>query len=344
MVKKNILCLGGSLNQTSQLHQITRHLEDEYNIYFTQIYGSGFFFKLLAESGISDNTVLGKNSSFTAKSLEYIKANHLKYDYRGETLGIDYDLLLVSTDLVFPKRLKHKKIAWVQEGMIDPPMPFGKWIKKLRLPLYFTGDTSLNGTSNIADIYFSMSQGYKKYFVQNGTDENKILTTGIPNFDNIEELKNNPLKERDYVLVATSDIRELGGNDDRIDFIKKCLKIANGKKLIFKPHPNENLYRVTQEILKEAPHAEIVTKVNLDHMIANCDILITQFSSCVYLGLVLGKVVYSYFTMEDLESKKPIQNHGKSSEIIAKILKEFILYEGNKSDFILQSEYAKQFL
>ena len=40
--KKNILCLGGSRNQTSQLHHIARHLETDYDVYYSQIFGEGF--------------------------------------------------------------------------------------------------------------------------------------------------------------------------------------------------------------------------------------------------------------------------------------------------------------
>lgn len=344
MSRKKILCLGGSLNQTSQLHLISQYLSTDHDIYFSQVFGDGFFYKFMAESGISDNTVLGKNSSFNLKSLEYLKENNAKYDYRGNTLGIDYDLVIVSTDLVFPSSFKSKKTAWVQEGMIDPLKPSGKWIKRFHLPLYFTSDTSLNGTSNKADLYFAMSAGYKKYFNKHGTNANKILTTGVPNFDNIEELKHNDIELKDFVLVATSDIRELGGNEDRLDFIKQCLKIANGKKLIFKPHPNENINRAISEINMIAPNAEILTSKNLDFMIANCDTLITQFSSCVYLGLVLEKKVYSYFPIEELEANKPIQNKGTSAQIIAGILEKYLYFDGTGVDFINQDDSVKKYL
>lgn len=341
--KKNILCVVGSRNQTSQLHQISSFLSDEYNVYYTQLFGDGLFYKIIAEAGFIDNTVLGRDSSFTKISQEYIKSNNLQYDYRGTSKGINYDLAFLSTDMVVPKSFKKIKTIWIQEGMIDPINNFSKFVKKTGLPTYTTADTSLNGTSNLADIYFAMSHGYKEYFNHYGTKSEKILVTGVPNFDNIELFKNYTYPESGFVLVATSDIRELGGNDDRNYLIKKCIEIAKGRKIIFKPHPNENLERIKSEIYTLIPDATIITEPIIDTLIANCDTLITQYSSCVYIGLTLGKVVYSFFPMEELESKKPIQNGGKSAEIISQIAREFLEFNGDKSSFLQQSDLSKKY-
>jgi hypothetical protein len=341
MPKKNILCIVGSLNQTSQLSQIASFLSQDYNIYYTQVYGNGFFYKFMAESGIFDNTVLGVGSSFIKASKEFLKSNNLNYDYRGETLGISYDLVIMSTDLIVPSKFKNTKKVWVQEGMIDLITPLSYWIRKLNLPLYLSGNTSLNGTSNKADIFFAASKGYKKYFSELGTDENKILCTGVPNFDDIANINSNGFEYKDYVLIATSDIRELGGNENRVDFIQKCVKIANGKRMIFKPHPNEDIEIVSKEIIENTPKDTlIIPKGDISPMIKNCDILITQFSSTVYLGLVLGKKIYSYFEIDDLKSKCPIQNNGQSAKIIASIVDDYIHFEGSGINFIKQNEKA----
>lgn len=342
--KKNIICLCGSLNQTKQLHKITEFLKDDYNIFFTQVFGEGLFYKALAESGVLDNTVMGKSSSFTKASREYINLHNLNYDYRAQSKGIKYDLALLSTDLIVPKKVKRLKTIWIQEGMIDPLRLTSIMTKKLRLPGYTTGDTSLNGTSNIADIYCSMSPGYKEYFSEWGTEKGKILVTGVPNFDDINAFKLQPYPERDFVLIATSDIRELAGNDDRIYFFQRCREIANGRKVIYKPHPNENLERVKKEVELIIPNVQIITEPILDTLIAHCDTLITQYSSSVYVGLVMGKTVYSYFPIEELESKKPIQNGGKSAELIASIAREYIEYQGAKENFVRESSLVSKFL
>ncbi len=344
VTKKNIICLGGSLNQTKQLHLISESLQEDYNIYFSQVFGEGSFYKMVAESGIMDNTVLGKNSSFTKVSREYINRYNLNYDYRMESKGIKYDLALMSTDLIVPKSMFSMKTIWVQEGMIDPLNLQSRLTKKLKLPEFFTGDTSLNGTSNKADLYFAMSHGYKNYFTKWGTNKDKILVTGVPNFDDIKSFLNSSYPENGFILIATSDIRELGGNEDRTDFFKKCKEIAKGRKIIYKPHPNENYDRVVKELRIIIPDAEIIVTPILDTLIAHCDTLITQYSSSVYVGLVLGKTVYSYFPMEDLEAKKPIQNGGTSAKIIADITREYIEFNGKKEDFIAQSELAKKYL
>jgi hypothetical protein len=59
-------------------------------------------------------------------------------------------------------------------------------------------------------------------------------------------------------------------------------------------------------------------------MIANCDILITQYSSVAYIGLALGKEVHSYFNIEELKRLMPIQNGGRSAENIAHACMEFL--------------------
>ena len=101
--------------------------------------------------------------------------------------------------------------------------------------------------------------------------------------------------------------------------IKDCVKIANGRPLIFKLHPNENIERATQEINKYAPGALIYTSGNINYMIANCDALITQFSTTVYVGILFNKEVHSAFNIEELKLLMPIQNNGTSAEKIARI-------------------------
>jgi hypothetical protein len=59
-------------------------------------------------------------------------------------------------------------------------------------------------------------------------------------------------------------------------------------------------------------------------MIANCDVLITRFSSTVYVGMALGKEVYSDFDLNDLRRMMPIQNGGTSAQNIANIARELL--------------------
>ena len=54
-------------------------------------------------------------------------------------------------------------------------------------------------------------------------------------------------------------------------------------------------------------------------MIANCNTLITKYSSVVYVGLALGKKVYSDFNVDVLTALIPKQNNGTSAFNIAQV-------------------------
>jgi hypothetical protein len=53
-------------------------------------------------------------------------------------------------------------------------------------------------------------------------------------------------------------------------------------------------------------------------------VLITQYSSVVYIGLALGKEVHSYFDLEMLRLLAPIQNGGTSGQNIAQVCREIL--------------------
>jgi hypothetical protein len=50
-------------------------------------------------------------------------------------------------------------------------------------------------------------------------------------------------------------------------------------------------------------------------MIANCDVLITRFSSTAFVGLALGKETHSDFDMGELRRLMPIQNGSAALQI-----------------------------
>jgi hypothetical protein len=60
-------------------------------------------------------------------------------------------------------------------------------------------------------------------------------------------------------------------------------------------------------------------------MIANCDVLITRYSSTVYVGMVLGKEVYSDFEIDELRKLVPLQNGGTSAFRISLVAKALLL-------------------
>jgi hypothetical protein len=324
MYTKKVLHIVGSMNQTKQLHKIACELP-EYDHYYTQYFGSGSILKYLSENGHLDFTIMGANSSFRKYQQQYLDAHQCKYDYRGASLGNRYDLVTICSDLMVPSELTYAPVVFVQEGMTDPLTPLSKLIKKCNLPTWLAADTSLNGTSNKCDLYCVASDGYAEFFSSMGTFSDKIFVTGIPNFDNVQEFNNNDFPHKNFVLVCTSDLREVKKKDNRIEFLTRCKDIANGRKIIFKLHPNEIYDRANQEIQQVFGKDTLIYREgNTEHMIANCEELITQYSSTVYVGIGLGKKVHSYIDLDLLYARMPLQNNGASAHNIAILCKELL--------------------
>jgi hypothetical protein len=330
-MRHKILFITGSINQTTQMQQIASHLSD-FDCWFSQIFVDFPPFQWLIDNTeiLSKTVVAGQ---FKENSEKFCRENSLQMDYKGKLNR--YDLVVYCSDMVIPDRMLQTKTLWVQEGMIDEFTTLSKIVKKLQLPPYLSVGTSLNGSSNLCDVYCAASEGYKERFAKIGTDKHKIIATGIPNFDNSEQYKSNDFPLHDFVLVATSDGRECYRREDRPSFIRKCVEIANGRKLIFKLHPNEIFERAIQEIKDNAPaETTIYTSGNINPMIANCEEFITQYSSAVYVGMALGKKVHSFFDKEELKRQMPIQNGGTSAKNIAQVCRDFLAFEGNKENFM----------
>jgi hypothetical protein len=330
-MKQKILFITGSINQTTQMQQIAAELPN-FDCWFSQIFVDFPPFQwLIDNTQLASKTVL--SGQFKANSEKYCLENGLRMDYKAKLNH--YDLVVYCSDMIIPDRMLQTKTLWVQEGMIDKHNTISKIAKKLHLPPYFAIGTSLNGASNICDVYCAASEGYKNRFAKIGTDRHKIIVTGIPNFDNCKQFLVNDFSHKNYVLVATSDNREVFRKDDRPAFIKHCVEVAAGRKLIFKLHPNEIFERAIAEIQEYAPLGTIILdKGDINPMIANCDEFITQYSSAVYVGMALGKKVHSYFDMNELKAQMPLQNRGQSAHNIAQVCRDFLAFEGKKEDFM----------
>lgn len=326
----------GSINQTTQMHKISKHLPD-YDCYFSQFFGLHWWIRLGDTLHITDNTIIGENSHFKKESDEYLEQNNLRNDYRGEVYNNKYDIIVLCADLMFPRPARKIKNIYVQEGMTDPLNFVGKIVNFLPIPNYWTFDTQLMGASNKPDIYCVASEGYKEHFVKLGADPRKMIVTGIPNYDNAAQYLDNDFPHKDYVLVATSDIRETFRKEDREAFLKEAVKIANGRQMIFKPHPNEEKERFVREVKANTPPETLIfERGNVEHMIANCEELITQYSTVVYTGIALGKKVHSYFDVKQLEKMTPLQNGGRSAERIADVIRNYVEFDGNGIEFLKQ--------
>ncbi len=310
MNNRKILFICGSLNQTTMMHKISSHFPSE-DCYFTPYYSLGFL-KQVGRTGILDFCILG--GQFRKRTFDYLEKHNLKIDFEGSSN--DYDLVYTCSDLIIPKNIRNKKLILVQEGMTDPENFIYYLVRYFKLPRWMAS-TSVTGLSNAYTKFCVASEGYRELFIKKGVKPDKIEVTGIPNFDNCREFLNNDFPHHGYVLVATSDTRETYKYENRKKFIEKAKRISNGKQMIFKLHPNENVDRATEEINKYAPGSLVYAGGNTSHMIANCDTLVTRYSSVVYVGLALGKKVFSEFNLEELIKLAPIQNEGTSSLAIA---------------------------
>ena len=321
MKKKKLLFICGSLNQTTIMHQIAKNLMNEYDCWFTPYYADGFV-SFIERLRLIDFTIVG-NGKFRQQTLAYFKTHNLQIDFKGEKYNNEYELVFTCQDLIIPKNILDKKVILVQEGMTDPENFPYYLVKYLKFPRW-SASTSTTGMSNQYTYFCIASEGYREIFIKKGADPDKMIVTGIPNFDNVRQFLDNDFPHKDYLLVATSDMRETWRFENRKKLIKRAVEIADGKKIIFKLHPNENVARATKEIKKYAPGALVFPNGNTNHMIANCSALLTRYSSVIFVAKALGKKVYSDIPNEELEKLTPIQNNGISAIRIAQIGKSLI--------------------
>lgn len=309
--RSKILFICGSLNQTTQMHQIARELP-EHDHFYTPYYGHGTI-EALRRAHLLEFTVLGYK--LRQRCLDYLARHRLPLDVHGRARA--YDLVLTCSDLIVPRNIRRQRVVLVQEGILDPAglafrlchgLPF--------LPLWLAG-TATTGLSHRYERFCVASHGYRDLFVVNGVRPERIAVTGIPNFDDCRRYERNEFPHRHFVLVCSSDARETFKRDDRRAFLERCLAITGGRQLIWKLHPNENVARATREIQEQAPGALVYASGCAEEMIANCDVLITQYSSTAFVGVALGKEVHSYFGAEELRRLLPLQNRAAARNIAA---------------------------
>lgn len=306
----SILFVCGSLNQTTMMHKIAQALP-EHHCHFTPFYAEGTLGKMV-KKGLLEHTILA-GSHFQATT-DYLFSRNLPVDPAG--CRRQYDLAVTCTDLIVQSNLRKKRLILVQEGITEPEAFSYLMVKNLGFPR-FLANTAATGLSDAYDRFCVASPGYRDLFIHKGVNPSKLVVTGIPNFDDAGKYLNNDFPYRNYVLVATSSIRETGKADDRIGFLRQVKKMAAGRKVLFRLHPNENMERAEREISRVLPDALVFKTGDTNHMIANCDMLITQVSSVVFTGIALGKEVYSYHNLEELTKLAPLQNDGTSALRIA---------------------------
>jgi len=313
-----ILFVCGSLNQTTQMHQIARELPD-FQHAFTPFFSDGIL-DWMQRARLVEFTILG--FKLRSRCTDYLERHGLPIDPGGAKGG--YDLVVTCTDLIVQRTFRTARLVVVQEGILDPEgLGFRLWKSMPLLPRWIAG-TSTTGLSGRYERFCVASEGYRDLFVSNGAPQERIVVTGIPNFDDCLKYMKNDFPHRHYVLVCSSDARETFKGDDRRGFIEQCLWIAKGRPLIFKLHPNEEAARATREIKRWAPKAVVYAHGNAEEMVANCDVLVTQYSSTTFVGLALGKEVHSYYELSELQRLMPVQN-GCAARNIAAVCRELLL-------------------
>ncbi len=85
-----------------------------------------------------------------------------------------------------------------------------------------------------------------------------------------------------------------------------------------------------------APDALVYISGSAEGMIANSEALITSYSSTIYVGLALGKEVYSLLDMDELRQLTPVQN-GCAARHIADVCRELIGEEQSSDEPVFSS-------
>ena len=315
--KPRVLFVCGSLNQTSQMHQISRHF-DGIDPAFTPYASDHWLFVLGTKLGFQESTIAGYKRRRIC--LEYLNEHNLNVDLSAERF--DYDMVVTCNDQFVPPFTHGRPLVLVQEGIQDPPNR-RTWIwRHFRLFPRFMAGTSTFGLSAKFDLFCVASDGYKRHFASYGADPEKMVVTGIPNFDDCHQYYDNDFPHKDYVLACTSDARETLCESDRDGFLNQVRQVAAGRQVIVKLHPNENVQRATAEIKDKMPDAIVLTEGNAEQMVANCAVLFTEWSTLTFVGLALEKETYSNHDLDDLKQLVPIQNGGKSAKAIAEACRQ----------------------
>ena len=325
--KKRVLFVGGSMNQTTQMHQIARALGDEIDAWFTPFYGTGVV-RLLKRLELLDWTIAG--GEWRKNTLAYMRDHGLRLDDEGK--NTPYDLVVKCQDIIRQSNLDRERVILVQEGMTDPEGFAFRLVQRAPfLPLWLAS-TAATGLSDRYVKFCVASEGYRDLFVKKGVRPEKLVVTGIPNFDDMGRFASCAvLPLEGYVLVVTSDARETFKLDDRMKFLRHACAIAAGRPMVFKLHPNENRARATREIRSLAPDAIVRVEGKAEELVARCAVLVTEYSTTAYVGLALGKEVHSHFDVGELERLMPLQ-HGRAAEEIAAVCRDVLALEPRAVD------------
>ncbi len=319
--RPKLLLICGNRNHTTTMHAIAKELSD-CDLWFTPYYcDDGSVLDVLRRAHLLEFVALGHE--FRQRCLAYLRDHRLAIDLGGTRGG--YDLVVTCSDLIVPSNIAGVPLVGVQEGMIDPKLFWWRVMERfpsLALPRWAAG-TAGTGLSHAYDAYCVASEGYRADFVERGAHADRLVVTGLPNFDNFARYLRPGHWIEGCVLACTSDGRETFRKDDRKRFIRWALEIAGDRPLVFKFHPNERMRRAVAEVRRWAPKARALTCGSGEELAANCHTLVTEWSTLAYVGLALDKPTYSYRDLEAHRAMLPDQ-HGRGAKHIAAVCRDVL--------------------
>ena len=312
--RPNVLFILGNHNHNTMLHKVARAFPEAEH-WFTPYYCDRWSaLDVLRRLNLLEFIPLG--NEFRRRCLAYCRENGLRVDLNGERNN--YDLVVTCSDLIVPKNVWNKRLIGVQEGVIDPKLFLYRVRQKLPFLPRWSAGTASTGLSGLYDRYCVASPGYVEEFVSRGAPRDRLIVTGLPNLDNIGRYRKAGHWLEGHVLACTSDGRETFRRDDRKAFILRCVELAAGRPLVFKFHPNERMKRAVAEVERWAPGARCLTDGSGEELAANCDVLVTEWSTLAFVGLALGKETHSYRDLGEMRRLLPLQ-HGRAAANIARV-------------------------
>lgn len=316
--KPKILLVCGGMHQTEQMYKIARFLGD-FDCWYTPFYSTEQAVVFAQEQNLIEGTFLG--NALREKVTAWLTERGCQQDYKARLNK--YELVVTCADMLRQDNIARIPSIMVQEGMIDRLTMRSELVQLLGLPKWFNTTSALQGRSGSYRKLCVGSEGYRQYYLKLGIPDSKLVITGIPNYDDLDRYRTNDFPHRGYVLVATSDIREVYNNEDRPAFLRRVRqKHGTSRPYIFKLHPNEVFSRAEREIKAVFPDALVLQEGNTYEMIANCDVLVTQWSTVTFAGIIFGKEIDTFMNLHLLRRLCPVQNGGASAENIAGVVRQ----------------------
>src|SRR4030043_108807 len=141
-MKKRIFFICGSMNQTTQMHQISMHL-GEYEHAFSPYYCDGLH-EIFRRRGLMEFTIIG--DKLASRCRMYLEKHNLPIDYQCKNRP--YDLVVTCSDVYMQKNIRDDRIVLVQEGITDAESVFFRLVKRLRFLPRWMGGTATTGLSD----------------------------------------------------------------------------------------------------------------------------------------------------------------------------------------------------